>query len=109
MRIGPIVVLQLLVAGILALAPLAQAEAVEHAGTGVPTSVLDADAALCCADPSPLARTTCEMPCLCLQALPAAVAELAATPAARCPPLSARGFADGASRPEPLPPKASAA
>lgn len=108
MRIARLVMLQFLVVGMLTLASLAQAGTAEHAGTGVPTFLLDTDAALCCEDPSPLARTTCEMPCLCLQALPGAVAELHVSKAAGFPAPAARRLADRTHYPDPLPPKSPA-
>lgn len=110
MRIARLVVLQLLFAAMLALAPLAQAKTAEHAGgAGVRISLLEADGALCCADPSPLARMTCEMPCLCLQVLPGAMAELQVSKAAGFPAPAARRLADLAHYPDPLPPKSPAA
>lgn len=101
------ILMRLLIAGILMLALMVQADTTALASPAVGTEAMNAVA--CCADANPIARATCEMPCLCLQALPGIPPELEVRQTDRfCAPLTPR-LAEWTHDPDPLPPRSPAA
>lgn len=105
MRGSCTVLAQLLIAGMLVLAAVAQgASAVpEHGGAGA--GIMEMHAGRCCGEAGDLARTMCELPCLCLQALAGAGPELEARSADRFDAPPARRLAERTPDLDPLPPR----